>query len=124
MSELSRVPEAAGFPLTPPPGLEERFAAVIESLPDAILCINREWYITYANPEAIRISRLLPEVFPTVPFFDQFPDVRDTEFETRSRAAMASGLRDHFEFYYPRFDVWVDIHILPTDDGFALFYTA
>jgi PAS domain S-box-containing protein len=122
MSELSTIPEAEGLPLTPPAGLEERFAAVIESLPDAILCINREWYITYANPEAIRISRLLPELFPTAPFFELFPDVRGTEMETRYRAAMSTGHRDHFEFYYPRFDVWVDIHVLPTDDGFAVFY--
>jgi PAS domain S-box-containing protein len=63
-----------------------------------------------------------PELFPTAPFWDLFPDTLGTEMETRYRAAMASGGRDHFEFHYPRFDVWVEIHLIPTDEGFAVFY--
>ena len=109
-------------PLSPSPGLGERFAAIVESLPDAILCVDRDWYITYANPEAIRISRLQPELFSITPIWELFPDACGTEIETRYRRAMTSGCRDHFEFYYPRFEVWVDIHILPTHNGFALFY--
>jgi PAS domain S-box-containing protein len=113
-----------GIPLfNPQLALGERFAAIIEALPDAILCIDRDWYITYANPEAIRISRLRPELFPTAPFWDLFPGVVGTEMETRYRRAMATGLRDAFEFYYATFDVWVDVSILPTDNGFALFYS-
>jgi len=122
MSEYLHVPGLDAASVTPVPELGERFAAIIESLPDAILCIDRDWYITYANPEAIRISRLQPELFPTLPFWDQFPDVRGTEMETRYRRAMATGYRDQFEFYYGPFDVWVNVHILPTDNGFALFY--
>ncbi len=123
MSEHHNFPGLDGDTLTPVPELGERFAAIIESLPDAILCIDRDWHITYANPEAIRISHLQPELFAAVTFWDLFPDVRGTEMETRYRRAMATGRRDRFEFYFVRFDVWVDIHILPTDNGFAVYYS-
>jgi len=122
MSEHLHLPGLYAAQLAPMPDLGERFAAIIESLPDAILCIDREWYITYANPEAIRISRLEPELFPTVPFWDLFPDVRGTHVETRYRRAMATGFRDQFEYYYQPFEVWVDVNVLPTDNGFALYY--
>jgi PAS domain S-box-containing protein len=105
-----------------PVDLAARFGTLIDSLPDAILCIDRHWFITYANPEAVRISRLRPEVFPTAPFFDLFPQILGTEMESRYRHAMQSGAKDHFQFYYDRFDIWVDIHILPAADGFTLFY--
>jgi PAS domain S-box-containing protein len=121
MSESSQLTAPAPPPASPH-APAERLASVTANLPAAILCLNRDWYITYANPEAIRISRLQPELFPTAPFWDLFPDVRDTEMESHYRAAMTSGNDDHFEFYYPRFDVWVDIHLIPTDEGFALFY--
>ena len=123
MSESLYPPGLDAPSLTPIPELGEHFAAIIESLPDAILCVDREWYITYANPEAIRISHLQPELFPTTTFWDLYPDVRGTEMEVRYRRAMSGGLRDQFEFYYKPFDVWVNVHILPTDNGFALFYS-
>ena len=99
-----------------------RFAAVVEALPGALLCVNREWFITYANDEAMRLSRLDADLFPTAPFWDLFPEVCGTSMETHYRAAMESCERDHFEYFYPPFDVWVDVHVLPTDEGLALFY--
>ncbi len=102
--------------------LGERFSAIIEALPEAILCVDRSWYITYANPEAIRISRPQPELFPTKTLWDLYPQVIGTEAETRYRRAMETGGRDRFEYYYEPFDHWVDVNVLPTDDGFALHY--
>ena len=122
MSEYFHLPGIDAPPLAPPPELGERFAAIIEALPHAILCIDREWFITYANPEAIRISHLQPELFPSRPLWDLFPDSRGGEVETRYRRAMATGRRDHFDYYYRPFHLWVDVHILPTDNGFAIFY--
>ena len=122
MNDITQLLQDNPLSGAPTPALAERFAAVIEALPNALLLINRDWYITYANPEAIRISRLLPELFPVAPFFELFPDTVGTEMETRYRAAMASRRQDHFEFHYARFDVWVDIFVLPTDDGFAVYY--
>ena len=123
MSAHDHLPGLDSPPLAAIPELGERFSAIIESLPDAILCIDRDWYITYANPEAIRISHLQPELFPTRTFWELFPNALGTERETRYRRAMESGHRDRFELYSEAFDIWADVHIIPTDNGFALFYS-
>jgi PAS domain S-box-containing protein len=102
--------------------LQSRLAGVLDALPDAVLCFNRAWHMTYANPEAIRISRLRPELFEELDFWQTYPAVVGTELEQRYRATMESGLSDRFEYYYEPFDVWVDIHLLPTDEGFAAYY--
>jgi PAS domain S-box-containing protein len=105
-----------------PPGLQLRMARIVAALPDAILCIDRSWHMTYANQEAIRISRLRPDLFASADFWQTYPNLVGTEIERRYRTAMASGQPDHFEHYYEPFDTWVDIRILPTDEGLALVY--
>ena len=121
------------LPSVPPPSLrrepssispteQTRLAGVLAALPDAVLCIDRSWHMTYANAEAIRISRLHPEEFAERDFWEVYPTLLGTDMERRCRAAMASGKADRFEFYYPPFEVWVDIHVQPTDEGFALVY--
>ncbi|HTD97109.1 MAG TPA: PAS domain-containing protein, partial [Edaphobacter sp.] len=97
-------------------------AKLLGRIPDAILCINRDWHITYANAEAIRISRVRPELFDNAIFWNLFPGLAGTEIENRCRASMDSGTPDNFEFFYQPFDLWVDIHIFPTEEGLALYY--
>jgi PAS domain S-box-containing protein len=99
-----------------------RLAGILDALPDSILCIDRSWHMVYANAEAIRLSRLRPELFASLDFWQTYPHLIGSEMERRYRAAMASVKDDHFEFYYEPFDVWVDIHVMPTDEGLALCY--
>lgn len=112
------VPERPGYP----PAEQARLSGILAALPDAVLCVDRNWHITYANDEAIRISRLHPEEFAERDFWEIHPTLLGLDLERQYRDAMASGKAGHVEFYYPPFEVWVDIHILPTDEGFALVY--
>ena len=100
----------------------ERLARIVDSLSEGILCLNRTWHITYANAEAIRISRLDSALFASRTHWELFPDLAGTELETRYRAVMYTRQADRFEFYYPSLELCLDIHILPTDEGIALHY--
>ena len=102
--------------------LTQRLARVVANLHDAVLCLNRSWYITYANAEAIRISRLDPGQFALKTHWEMFPDTVGTELERRYVAALESGKPDQFEYFYEPFHISLNIHILPTDDGIALYY--
>ena len=33
-----------------------------------------------------------------------------------------AGVAEHFEYYYPPFDIWADIHVFPLEGGIALYY--
>ncbi len=105
-----------------PAGLEARLAGIMGALPDAILCFDREWRLTYGNDEAIRISRLEPHQFNSQSFWQMYPGLEGTELKRRYLGAMASGKQDQFEYYYEPFDVWVEIRLIPTDEGFAAVY--
>ncbi len=119
---LSQSPEWASEPPLAADAQTPHLAAILAALPDAILCINRSWHMTYANAEAMRLSKLRPELFVELDFWQTYPHLGGTEMETRYRRAMDTAGSDHFEFYYKPFDVWVDIHVLPTAEGIALCY--
>ena len=105
-----------------PAEAESRLAGIMGALPDAILCFDREWRITYGNEEAVRISRLEPHQFNSLSFWEMYPGLEGSEMKRRYLGVMASGKQDHFDYYYEPFDVWVEIHLIPTDEGFAAVY--
>ncbi len=103
-------------------GERVRLSEILGALPDAILCLDRSWHATYANAEAVRISGLRPELFATLSFWQTHPNLLGTELERRCRAAMAASQGDHFEFYCEPLEIWLEIHVMPTDEGIALCY--
>ena len=122
MSDLTQV-QPSPSPTAPLPfGTAERLASIVDSLSEGVLCLDRSWHITYANPEAIRISRLDPALFASKTHWELFPDLAGTDLETRYRAVMLTRQADRYDLYYPPFDLFVEIHILPTDEGIALHY--
>jgi PAS domain S-box-containing protein len=106
----------------PPDGVLERLFRLINALPDAVMCLNRAWQITYANAEAARISRLEPEHIGTKTHWELFPETVGTEAELIYREAMESHQPATFEFTYEPFGVTMCINVLPTDEGLALHY--
>ncbi len=105
-----------------PSGTADRLARLVDSLSEGVLCLDRNWHITYANSEAILISRLEPALFGSKNYWEIFPDLVGTEIETRARAVLCTQRADRCDLYYPPFDLFLDVHILPTDEGIALHY--
>lgn len=106
---------------TTAPGLHS-LVSLLERLPDAVLVLDREWRLTFANEEAIRISRLTPSDFNSRTHWEMYPETLGTPVERAYREAMRIGITAHIEHYYQPFDVWLDIHILTIPDGLALHY--
>ena len=98
-----------------------RLAMLLDLLPDAVLCLDRTWHLTYANAEAIRISRLDSATFAQQTFWEIFPDLG--ELTTRYyRDAMESGAPSCFEVYSPRFDTHFQERLIPIKEGLAVYY--
>ncbi len=94
---------------------------ILAQIPEAVLCVDRDWVITYANSEAARISRVRPEDIGTRTHWELFPETIGTDLESAYRKAM-SGVAQRVEYFYEPFDTWVSVHALPTEDGLALYY--
>ncbi len=108
-------PESSSSP--PPPD----FASILGVCPDAVIVFDRDFRITYANPQAVQVSHLGPDMIGSC-YWDIRPDMRGTALETNFLAAMADRKACRFEYFYPRFDLWVDIQLFPQADGLVVFY--
>src|SRR5258708_6092638 len=97
-------------------------ARLIAQIPEAVLCFDRNWVITYANAEAIRISRIQPADLHSKTYWELFPDTLGTELELVYHDVMHTRVSQQVEYFYEPLDMWVDIHVLPTDDGISLYY--
>src|SRR6266851_265238 len=97
-------------------------ARLIAQIPEAVLCFDRNWVITYANAEAIRISRIQPADIHNKTYWELFPDTLGTELERIYHDVMHTRVSQQVEYFYEPLEIWVDIHILPTDDGISLYY--
>jgi PAS domain S-box-containing protein len=97
-------------------------ARLIAQIPEAVFCFDCNWVITYANAEAIRISRIQPADIHSKTYWELFPDTFGTELEGIYHEVMHTRVSQQIEYFYEPLDMWVDIHILPTDDGISLYY--
>ena len=109
----------AGLALAVP---SDTLSALVDHLPDGILLVDREWRIAYANPEAMRLSRLSPADLNARTHWEIFPETVGTEVEKTYRQVMKTQRRANIEYYYEPFEVWVDIVVLPSPVGIALHY--
>ncbi|HEX7157527.1 MAG TPA: PAS domain-containing protein [Edaphobacter sp.] len=100
----------------------EQLARLLTLMPDCVLCCDREWRITFANNEANRYLHLTPADFNSRTHWELFPDKAGTAIERAYRESMQTGKPVHLEYYCPTSDVWLDIHVLPTDEGIAIFF--
>ncbi len=105
------------LPITPPD-----FASLLAVCPEAVIVFDRDFRITYANPEAIRVSHLDPDGSIGASYWDIRPDMRGTPLEEHFHAVMHSRQVRRFEHFYPRFDLWVAVQAFPHEDGMAAFY--
>ena len=97
-------------------------ARLLSQMPEAIVCFDREWRITFANDEAFRISRIKPCHLSDKSHWELFPEMVGTQLERTYRAVMQSGVPAHIEYFCEPYDVWLDIHVFPMDEGIAVYF--
>ncbi|HEX3571070.1 MAG TPA: PAS domain-containing protein, partial [Acidobacteriaceae bacterium] len=97
-------------------------ARLIAQIPEAVLCFDPNWVITYANAEAIRIIGIQPADIHSKTYWELFPDTLGTDLERIHHDAMHTRVSQQVEYFCEPLHMWMDIHILPTDDGISLYY--
>ena len=101
----------------------EALQQVVEDLPEAILLLDREWRITYANATARQVSRIRPQHLNCQTMWEMYPEIVGTDLERAYREVAADGKpRQVDAFYYEPFDAWFTLRIVPTQSGVAAHY--
>lgn len=101
---------------------ENSLRELLTSLPQAYIALDRDWTITYANPEAARINRMPAERFVGKNVWDIWPELVGTAIETNFRIVLEQQISVSFEHYSPDYDAWFELHVVPTDEGLGVFY--
>lgn len=101
---------------------EARTGALLESVRDGFLAVDRAWRFTHVNGEAERllcqsagdlIGRVLWDVYPTV---------LGTEFERIYRHAAATGESGSVTAFFPDHGRWYEVRAYPWADGISVFF--
>jgi PAS domain S-box-containing protein len=100
----------------------KQLARLLSQVTEGILCVDRDWVVTFANDEAFSRSNLKPDEVGTKRFWEIYPHLIGTELERVYRDVMLTGVKTSVEYYSERIDAWLNVSIYPTDEGIALFY--
>jgi PAS domain S-box-containing protein len=102
---------------------QEQAAAILESITDGFVALDREWRFTHVNAEAERINGIRREDQIGKTQWELFPATRGTLLEREWRRAVAEQVAVQFEFYYEPWDAWFLNRAYPSKDGgLAVFY--
>jgi PAS domain S-box-containing protein len=100
----------------------EQLYRVVAQIPDGVVCIDRDWRITFANNEGRRISHIEPQHIESGTVWEMFPTIVNTDLERAYRSVMETGVPEHLEHFSTRSDLWLDIHAIPLREGIAVLY--
>ena len=95
---------------------------LMETLPAALVRLDRDWTIAYVNANAESIYGRSREELVGRDVWDAFPEARGTVIEERYRTAMDTGEPGTLEVYFEPLDVHFDVRIWPDADGVTLFF--
>jgi PAS domain S-box-containing protein len=102
--------------------LHQRLARLLSQITEGIICIDRNWIVTFANEEACHRSRIAPTDIGHRSFWEIYPHLIGTNLEQVYRRVMRTAEKTSVEYYSERIDGWLNVSIYPSDEGIALFY--
>ena len=104
-----------------PPTADEIRSAVLESITDACIAVDREWRFSYVNRHAEAVlGRSRTELLGQT-IWDELPDLVGSPFELEARRASAEHQSKQFEAPLPPSGVWFEATAYPSEDGVTLY---
>jgi PAS domain S-box-containing protein len=96
---------------------EARLQDILASIHEDFVVIDRQWRITYLNPQAAATMQMSVEAMLNQNIWELLPDLVDTEFYHQTHHAMTHRVPLQFEFYYTPLNAWFENRVYPTADG-------
>jgi PAS domain S-box-containing protein len=102
----------------------EQLNQVLECTTDAIISVDRNWRITYANaPAKTTVAPI--DIFPGKGFWESFPAAvyEGSPYVEHYNRAMYEGSAGEFEAHYTDpLNIWVQVNVRPSRDGIVIFF--
>lgn len=95
---------------------------IFESITDALFLLDREWHITFLNQEVERLLLVDRRQVTGQNIWDVFPEELNGLFHEQYAQAMTTGVATHFEGYYQRGKLWLDVKAFPSEEGLSVYF--
>ena len=91
--------------------------AVLDSIGDGLIVYDRNWRLIFINKRAAEMARLPRNQLVGRGLGETYPEIIGSEYEQRLRKAASIGRPDRFDFFFARYDQWLEINAYPSAEG-------
>ncbi|OKH42877.1 hypothetical protein NIES2101_32130 [Calothrix sp. HK-06] len=102
---------------------KEQLEAVLASINDQFLVLDREWRYTYVNDRVVEVVGMPREDLLGKCIWEAFPDTVGSQFYEQVHSAAAEQRIVYFEYFYPSWQRWFENHIYPNSTGVSVLVT-
>ncbi len=104
----------------------QHVTSILESISESFVTLDRGYRFTYLNPQADDLLEKLSgktrsELLGNT-VWDMFPGSKESVFGEAYQRAMQGRISLQVEDYYEPLDVWLSVHVHPTDEGLAIYF--
>jgi PAS domain S-box-containing protein len=99
----------------------QNLADVLNRITDAFCAFDRNWRVTYINPQASTLTRKTPEELLGNTVWNVFPDAIDGKSYQQYHQAMIDQVPIAYENYYAPYNQWTETRVYPSKDGMTVF---
>ena len=100
----------------------ERTKAILESTTDCFYSLDRDFRLTYVNPQAEAYFGMRKEEMLGRRYDELLPKTRGTEVFKRQQKAFEKQKPDHLELISPTTGKWIDLYVYPNEWGLSVFF--
>ncbi|WP_445251206.1 MULTISPECIES: adenylate/guanylate cyclase domain-containing protein [unclassified Microcoleus] len=101
---------------------DEQIVNFLEGMSDAFFAFDLQWRFTYVNYKAAQFLQRSPEELYGKNFWEEFPELVNSDFYEEYHGAVAKQVGVAFEQYYRPLKVWVEVRAFPSHDGISVFF--
>ncbi|MEH1938865.1 MAG: PAS domain S-box protein [Nostoc sp.] len=95
---------------------------VLARIGDAFVTLDREWRYTYVNDKLAELAGINQEDFLGKSIWE-FPDTANSRLYTELHRAVAEQVTVNFEYFYPKWDCWLENRVYPSETGLSILIT-
>ena len=103
---------------------ERQTTAILETITDQFVTLDREWRFTYLNASAAHLVRLTgrdPDALLGQVIWDAYPTALGTAFQTEALRAVETGRMVEFEEFSRGLGRWIHARVFPSDTGVVAY---
>src|SRR5262245_56159640 len=100
----------------------QQLSAILESISDGFVVLDRAWRYTYVNRQAASLFGRSPEDLVGKHIWTEFPEGVGQPFHLAYEKAMAKQIFIQMENYYEPWDHWFENRIYPSSNGISIFF--